>query len=126
MSKHTTRGVLGKLGLGTACAACCVLPMLVLAGVITGASLAVGSAVLVAIVVVVGATVLVTTGRADAIAPKARLLLVGIGGAGAVAGLWGISDERAGGAAIIALSVAALTAAALLALAEAGVTETQS
>lgn len=57
--------------------------VLVLAGVITGVSLAVGGAVLAAIAIIVGATVLVTTGRADAISSKARLPLVGIGGAGA-------------------------------------------
>lgn len=126
MSKHTTRQILGKLGLGSACAVCCVLPMLVLTGLVTGASLAVGGVVFTAIAVVVVTTVLVSTGRADAIVTKARLPLVAVGGAGAFAGLWGISAERSGAAAIVALAVAVLTAAALLALADAGLGETHS
>ncbi len=121
MTKHSTRQFLGKIGFGSACAVCCVAPMLVLAGVVTGASLAVGGAVLAAITGVVVTTVLVATGRAAGISSKVRLPLVGVGGAGAFVGLWGISTERAGATTILALAVAVLTVAALLVLADAGV-----
>jgi hypothetical protein len=124
--KHSTRPILGKLGLGSACAVCCLLPMLVLTGVVAGATLAIGGAVFAAIAVVVTMAVLVATGRVNVVASKARLLLVAVGGAGGFVGLWAISNEKSGGASIVALSVAVLAAAALLSLPGAGLGEGHS
>lgn len=126
MGNHLTRQILGKLGFGLACAVCCVLPMLVLAGLVTGASLAIGGAVFVAVASIVITTVLVATGRAGAIATKARVPLAGLGCAAAAVGLWGISTGRTGAPPIVILSVAALTVAALLSLTDAGPRRTQS
>lgn len=116
MSDASSRSFLQKVGLGAACAACCVIPMLAVAGVITGAAFAAGGAVLAALALVIVAAVLVAKGRADAIAPSIRLWLVAAGGAGAFAGLWGLSGSRSGAPIVIALSVAVLATAALLAL----------
>ena len=120
MSSHR---ILQKVGIGSACAVCCVLPMLLVSGAVTAAALATGGAVFGAITLVAVATVVVVTGRARSIAPRVRLWLFAAGGAGSFAGLWGASSQRAGASAVLALSVAALTATALLALADADLDE---
>lgn len=118
MSNASSRPLLQKAGLGAACAVCCVIPMLVVTGVITGAAFAAGGAVFAALALVVVATVLVARGRANTIAPSVRLWLFAAGGAGAFAGLWGLSASRPGAPLVVALSVATLATAALLALAQ--------
>ena len=109
----------GKVAFGAACAVCCGLPMLVIAGVLTGGALIVGGVVVGAVSAVIVLAVLVGTRRLRASAPVVRLALFAAGGAGAVAGLWGLWGDRTGAAPIVVGAVGALASAALLTLADA-------
>ena len=108
----------GKVVFGAACAVCCVVPVLVIAGVLTLGALIVGGLAIGAAVAIVALAILVGTRRVRSSAPMVRLALFAVGGAGAVAGLWGLSTDRTGAAPVVVVALAALAAAALLTVAE--------
>ncbi len=113
------RKMLNRLGLGSACAVCCVVPMLVVIGFVSAAAFVTGGVVVAAGAAVVATTFAVMTGRAGRVPPSVRLWLFAAGGAGAFAGLWGAASQRSGASLVVVVSVAALAVAALLALDEA-------
>lgn len=94
MSTAARKNMLNKLGLGSACAVCCVVPMLVLTGLVSAAAFVAGGVVAVAGAAVVATTVVVMTGRAGRVPLSLRLWLFAAGGAGAFAGLWGAASQR--------------------------------
>lgn len=117
MGTNDDLGAGGKVAFGAACALCCALPMLVLAGVLTTGALLLGGIVIGGLAAVVTLTMLVSTRRVRASSNAVRLGLFTVGGAGAFAGLWAAWAGRNGAAALLVVAVAALSAAALLALA---------
>ena len=119
MGANDDIGVGGKVAFGAACALCCALPTLVLAGVLTTSALVLGGIVIGGGVAVVVLTILVSTRRVRASSSLVRLSLFTVGGAGAFAGLWGAWTGRNEAASLLVVAVAALSAAALLALAAA-------
>lgn len=112
-------GKFGKLAGGAACAACCTAPMLVVTGVVSVSSLAVGGVTVALVATVVLMGVLVASRRMPEGGARLHLALFAAGGAGAFAGLWGAAQQRPRSSLVISAAVATLTAAALLALARA-------
>lgn len=106
----------GKAGFGVACAVCCAIPMLILAGVLSLSAALAGGATLGALALVIGVAVAVIRRRASLPAAARRAMAVGgvllsalgLAGAGSA---WSTGTTVAG--------VALLAAAALLVLPEA-------
>lgn len=116
MGNDIELGAGGKVAFG---AACCVLPMLVIAGALPVSALIVGGIVMGAGSAVLALAALVGTSRVRTTRTVLRLALFAAGGAGAFAGLWGVWAGRREGATIVVAAIAMLAAAALLALADA-------
>lgn len=106
----------GKAGFGAACAVCCALPMLVLAGVLSLGALAVGGALVGSVVLVAATAYGVLSGRIGATPRVARLTGAAATATAAVAGV--ATSSTATARALTAVGVAVLAAAALLALAD--------
>lgn len=102
-----------KAGFAAACAVCCAAPVLVVAGVVSVATLAVAGASAASITLVVGGAVLFWRHRLPHARRTHRLVLAVTGVATAAAGI--VSDGAASRSAVVA-GVAFLAAAALLAL----------
>lgn len=106
----------GKLGFGGACAVCCAVPMLVLAGVVsTGAAFAGGAPI--GSLLLVGLALLgVVAGRAPRGTGRVRLIVSVIGLGLAATGLLALRDSSAAGRPLVSMGLAVLALAALLAL----------
>ena len=105
----------GKVGVGGACAVCCVVPMLVLAGLISiGTLLRFGvAAASLAMVAVVAFGV--GSGQLVDASPCVRRVLFTVGGAASFGGLLNV-DDSARAAAFIGVGIALLACCALLSL----------
>ena len=116
MAEHESLTPAGKAGFGAACAVCCTLPMLVLAGGLSLSTVLAGGATIGALALVVGIAVVVIRRRASLPAVARRA----VAGGGIVASAAGLADPGSSwSTAGIAIGVALLAAAALLVLPEA-------
>ena len=106
-----------RVGTGLACAVCCGLPMLVVAGVVSVSALVSAGAVGGALALVAMTTYAVLTGRVGATPRRWRLVLAGVGLGAALSGL-AVAESRSSAAVLLGVGVSVLAAAALLALAD--------
>jgi hypothetical protein len=122
MTEEVELGTRGKVAFGAACALCCALPMVVIAGVLSVGALIVGGVVAGATSAVLALALLVSARRVRTTRTVVRRALFAAGTATAVAGLWGAWTDRTGAAQLLVTAIAALAAAALLALGDARAT----
>ena len=115
MNGDVKLGRRGRLVFASACAACCTLPVLVLAGAVTLGALAVGGAALAGVALTIETAAAVVTGRIDRSDQRARVLIAATGAALALVGLLGRIFKPP-----LILGVSLLAAASLLALAGSG------
>lgn len=106
----------GKLGFGGACVACCAVPMLVLAGVLSAGAALVGGTAAGSIILVGLVAYSVVSGRAGAVKRQTRLAAAAAGTALAAAGLSVLGDSDRLGRSLVSGGVAVVAVAALLAL----------
>lgn len=107
----------GKLGFGGACAVCCGLPMLVVAGVVsTGAALAGGAAVG-SLALVSMAALGMMSGRVPRVIGPVRLVVAVAGLGLGTAGLLVLRESVSPGRSLVSIGVAVLASAAVLSLA---------
>ena len=106
----------GKLGFGGACAVCCAVPMLIVAGVVsTGAAFAGGAAI--GSLLLVGLGLLgVVTGRAPRSTGPVRLIVSVVGVGLAATGLLALRGSSAAGRPLVSVGLGVIALAALLAL----------
>ncbi len=109
-------GRLARAGVVAACAVCCGIPMLVLAGAISAGAVLTSGMVAGSLLVVFATTMALVGGRLPASADRWQLALFAIGGAASFAGIWGAANQRAQAYLMISVGIAALAAAALLSL----------
>lgn len=116
MAEHEPLSPAGKAGFGAACAVCCTVPMLVLAGVLSLSAVLAGGATIGALALVMGVAAVVIRGRTSVPALARRALAAG----GIVASAAGLADPGSSwSTAAVVIGVALLAVAALLVLPEA-------
>lgn len=115
MGAHDELGRRGKMGVGGACAVCCVAPMLVLAGLISIGTLLTFGVAAASIAAVVVVAIGVGSGRLVACPPRVRRVLFAVGGAAAFGGLLNV-NQGARAATFIAVGLALFACCALLSL----------
>lgn len=112
------KSVGARFGTGVACAVCCGLPMLVVAGVVSISALLSIGAVAGSVAFVALTTFAVLTGRVSQTPRRWRHMLTGAGLAVALSGLVVADGSRSLATALAAVGVSVLAAAALLAAAD--------
>ena len=125
MSDHELTGA-GRAGFGAACVVCCGAPMLVLAGVVSLASLLAGG-VAVGCVVLIGWAVWAL--HRQRIPRFGRAVRLAVGAAGlllALVGIVTIDGDSSIGRSLVSIGVALLACAAVLALATAATNDGDS
>ena len=103
----------GKLGFGGACAVCCVVPMLILAGVVSAGTALTGGAALGSLALVGMGVLAVVSGRGPQVTGPVRLAIA-VGGLGlATTGLIVLRDSLNPGRSLVSVGLAVLALAAL-------------
>ena len=115
MRRRDELGRRGKVGVGGACAVCCVVPMLVLAGLVSIGTLLTFGVAAASVAAVVVVALGVGSGRLADASPWVRRVLFAVGGAAALRRLFDVSDG-ARAATFIAIGIAALACCSLLSL----------
>ncbi|MEP6661631.1 MAG: hypothetical protein ABJD24_17080 [Acidimicrobiales bacterium] len=115
MSARDELGHRGKAGFAGACVVCCVVPMLVLVGVISLGALVTFGVAVASIVAVVVLALGVGSGRLVGASQRLRRMLFAVGGAAAFGGLLNI-NHGARATTFIVVGVALLASSALLSL----------
>jgi peptidoglycan/LPS O-acetylase OafA/YrhL len=105
----------GKVGFVSACALCCVVPMLLIAGLVSLGALVTLGVAAASIAAVAMVAVGVGSGRLTDVSPRLRRVLFAAGGAAAFGGLLN-ANHGARAAAFIAVGVGLLACCALLSL----------